>query len=100
MYLPRLRCASRLIAPLSLPKFVALQMKMAPKSHAFHPSVASAEATIPAAWDDRLGSDLGSLSKYERVLHIDAEISDGVLDLRVAEQDLDGAQVTRRPIDH
>ena len=43
-------------------------------------------------------SDFGSFSQEERVLHVDAEIAHRVLDLRVTEQNLDGADVSRRPV--
>jgi hypothetical protein len=62
--------------------------------------VGRVEAVIRTASDDRPMSDLGSLSEQQRVLNIDAEISDSVLDLGVTEQDLDGAEITRRLIDH
>jgi hypothetical protein len=45
-------------------------------------------------------SDFGSLRQQQRVLDIDAEISNSILDLGVAEQDLNGADVTRRLLDH
>lgn len=50
--------------------------------------------------DGRTTSDLGSLSQEKRVLYIDAKIAYCVLDLRVAKQDLDGTDVSRRLVDH
>ena len=45
------------------------------------------------------GSDLGILSEGKSILHINSEVSDRILDLAMAEEDLDGTQVTGRPID-
>jgi hypothetical protein len=42
---------------------------------------------------------LPALCEGERVLHVDAQIANGAFDLRVAEQDLHGAQVPRLLID-
>lgn len=51
-------------------------------------------------WTTAYSSDLDSLSQEQRILDIDAEVADCVLDLGVAKEDLDGAQVTRRLMDH
>ena len=45
-------------------------------------------------------SDFGALGEDERVLHIDAKIANGVLDLGMAEENLRRAQVARRPLGH
>ena len=37
---------------------------------------------------------LGAFRKGERVLYVDAEVPNGAFDLRMAEQDLNGAQIT------
>ena len=42
---------------------------------------------------------LRALSKGERILYVDAQIANGALYLRVAEQNLHSAQVARLPID-
>ena len=42
---------------------------------------------------------LGALGKYEGVLHINAQIADGALDLCVAQQDLYSAQVASLLVD-
>lgn len=44
-------------------------------------------------------SNLGVLGKGKCVFHIDAEIADRVLDLAMAEQDLDGTQIAGCPVD-
>src|ERR1700722_1409386 len=44
-------------------------------------------------------SDLSLFRYRERVIHLDAEISDRALDLGVTEQELDGSQVAGAPID-
>ncbi len=44
-------------------------------------------------------SNLGVLGKGECVFHIDSEIADRALDLAMAEQDLDGTQITGCPVD-
>jgi hypothetical protein len=41
-----------------------------------------------------------SLSEGKRIFHIDAEISDRPLDLRMPEKNLDGAQVSGRLVDN
>jgi hypothetical protein len=41
----------------------------------------------------------GALSQSESILDIDAEVADGALDLRMAEQDLHGAQISRLLLD-
>ena len=56
--------------------------------------------------DDLLKTAWGSMDRYhlawlmvgkpKGIVHVHAKISDGVLDVGVAEQDLHGAQVTRR----
>ena len=58
------------------------------------------KAAIHAALDGRSTSDLGSLSQEERVLPVDAKIAHRVLDLGVTEQDLDGADVSCRLVNH
>lgn len=45
------------------------------------------------------GSDLGILSEGKGILHVNSEVADRILDLAMAEEDLDGAQVAGRPID-
>ena len=50
--------------------------------------------------DGRSTSDLGSLGQEERVFHVDVKVADSVLDLGVTKQDLDGAYVSCRPVDH
>lgn len=46
------------------------------------------------------GLDFRPLREYKRVLNAHAEISDGVLDLRVSEQDLHGPEVPGGPVNH
>lgn len=53
---------------------------------------------VPA--DSRSNSDFCSLRQEQCVLHVDTKISDRVLNLGVTEQDLDGADVARRLVDH
>jgi len=45
-------------------------------------------------------SDFCSLSKYEGVVNVHAQISYGVFDFRVSEQDLDCSQITSCMVDH
>lgn len=45
-------------------------------------------------------SDLGIFGEGKCVFHIDAEIADCVLDLTMAEQELDSAQVAGCPVDN
>jgi hypothetical protein len=45
------------------------------------------------------GSDLSILGEGKSFLHVNSEVSDRILDLAMAEEDLDGAQVSGRPID-
>ena len=53
----------------------------------------------PLAWAPRLDveepsvSDLGAFRQSKRILDVDAEVPDRALDLRMAEQDLNGAEV-------
>ena len=47
----------------------------------------------------RLGSDFGLLRNFQCVIHLDAEITHGRLELGVAQKQLHGAQVLRSPID-
>ena len=42
---------------------------------------------------------LRALSEGERILYVDAQIANRALDFRVAEQDLNGAKVTRLLVD-
>ena len=42
---------------------------------------------------------LRAFGKCERILDVDAQVTNGALDLRVAEQDLHGAQVARPLVD-
>jgi hypothetical protein len=44
--------------------------------------------------------DLDLLGNCERVINIDAEISDGALDLGMAQQELDGTEVARSSVNH
>lgn len=44
-------------------------------------------------------SDVNLLSDFEGIIHFNAKISDGALDLRVAERELDRAQVARALVD-
>ncbi len=44
-------------------------------------------------------SNLGVLGEGKCVFHIDAEIADRVLDLAMAEQDLDSSQIAGCPVD-
>jgi hypothetical protein len=44
------------------------------------------------------GSDLGILGEGKSILHVNSKVADSVLDLAGAEQDLDGAQIARRPV--
>ena len=46
-----------------------------------------------------VSSDLGILGKGKCVPHVDPKIADRVLDLAVAEKDLDGRKLTGRSID-
>lgn len=46
------------------------------------------------------GSDLGILGEGEGILHVDSKVADRILDLAVAEQDLDGAKVAGGPVDY
>ena len=43
--------------------------------------------------------NLRALSKGERILYVDAQVANGALNLRVPEQDLHGAQVSRLLVD-
>jgi hypothetical protein len=45
------------------------------------------------------GSDLSILCEGKSILHVNSEVSDRILDLAMAEEDLDGAQVAGRPVD-
>lgn len=58
------------------------------------------KAAIRATSDGRPTSDFRPLCQQQSVLHVDTKISDRVLDLGVTEQDLDGADVARRLLDH
>ena len=49
---------------------------------------------------DRPTSDLSSLSQDQCIFDIDAEIPDGVFDLRVAERDLDRPKIAGGFVDH
>ena len=42
---------------------------------------------------------LRALSEDERILYVDAKVADRAFDFRVAEQDLNGAKVTRLLVD-
>ncbi len=44
-------------------------------------------------------SDVDSLSNAQRIFQFDAQVSDGAIDLGVAEQQLDRAQVAGLPVD-
>ncbi len=46
-----------------------------------------------------MGSNLGVFGKRKCVFHVDPEIADSVLDLAMAEKDLDGTKVAGRPVD-
>ena len=45
-------------------------------------------------------SDLGVLGEGKSILDVDSEVADRILNLAMAEQYLDGAQVSSRPIDN
>ena len=45
------------------------------------------------------GSDVDLLGDGESIIYLDAEISDGALDLRVPQEQLDGPQVAGTPVD-
>ena len=45
------------------------------------------------------GSDLGILGEGKSILNVNSEVADRILDLAMAEEDLDRAQVAGRPID-
>jgi hypothetical protein len=51
------------------------------------------ELLDPAAEELGRPLHLGAFGKGKRVLNVDAKIANGALDLRVAEQDLHGAQI-------
>lgn len=46
-----------------------------------------------------MASDFSIFRQSECIFNVDAEIADSILDLAMAEQDLNGAQVTSRPVD-
>lgn len=65
-------------------------------AHAGQPG--SGRSKLPI--DRPLPSDFSSLRQQQCVFDVDAEIADGVLDLRVAEQDLNCTNVTRGAVNH
>lgn len=58
------------------------------------------KAAIRGSADGRPTSDFRPLCQQQSVLHVDTKISDRVLNLGVTEQDLDGADVASRLVDH
>jgi hypothetical protein len=44
-------------------------------------------------------SDLDVLGKRKCVFHVHPKVADGIIDLAIVEQDLDGTKVASRPID-
>lgn len=53
----------------------------------------------PHLWRGATILNLGVLSKHKRVFHINAEITNGIFDLAMAEKDLDSPQIARCPVD-
>lgn len=74
------------------PKATPLRMSWA-TSQGNEAVIRSERMTAPASY-------LGPFSQKQSILDIHTEIPDGVLDLGVPEQDLDGAQVARCLVDH
>ena len=66
----------------------------------FGPIVARLAVRPSRVADGPPGLDFRPLREYKRVLNAHAEISDGVLDLSVSEQDLYGPEVPGDPVNH
>jgi hypothetical protein len=76
---------------------------MAALSRSGHPLLAVRKIQLPFPaphWKRKpTCSDLGVLGKRKCVFHVDPKVADGIIDLAMAEEDLDSTKVASRPID-
>ena len=59
----------------------------------------SLSKTAPRHGEEPSRSDFRALSKCDRVINVDAEVANGILDVGVTQRDLHSPQVARRFLD-